>query len=185
MCPTTSALPDAGAGRRLLALIYDAFLLFGLILVPLMIAAAFLAPGADGTEAAIDSVVHDLPPLAPAWVLQLYVVSMIALFYTYFWRKSGQTLGMQAWRLRLVDREGSRPAVLQCLLRCAVAPLSAAVLAWVLAVRLLAMPPGAGAVAAAGLVALLGYAWVWLHPQNLAWHDRLSGTRVVVLPKHS
>jgi len=29
----------------------------------------------------------------------------------------------------------------------------------------------------------LGYLWILVDPQRRAWHDRLSGTRVVVLPK--
>ena len=31
----------------------------------------------------------------------------------------------------------------------------------------------------------LGYLWVWIDPQGLSWHDRLSGTRLVVLEKAS
>jgi uncharacterized RDD family membrane protein YckC len=33
--------------------------------------------------------------------------------------------------------------------------------------------------AAAGL----GYFWIWVDRDRLAWHDRWSGTRVIVLPK--
>jgi uncharacterized RDD family membrane protein YckC len=29
----------------------------------------------------------------------------------------------------------------------------------------------------------LGYFWIWIDRERLAWHDRWSGTRVVVVPK--
>jgi uncharacterized RDD family membrane protein YckC len=40
---------------------------------------------------------------------------------------------------------------------------------------------------AAALVSLatvgLGFLWILVDPEKLAWHDRIAGTRVVVLPK--
>jgi uncharacterized RDD family membrane protein YckC len=29
----------------------------------------------------------------------------------------------------------------------------------------------------------LGFLWILVDPQRRAWHDRLSGTRIVVVPK--
>jgi uncharacterized RDD family membrane protein YckC len=31
----------------------------------------------------------------------------------------------------------------------------------------------------------LGYWWIWIDRDRLAWHDRWSGTRVVVVPKRA
>ena len=42
-------------------------------------------------------------------------------------------------------------------------------------------PPGGACVSLAALG--LGYFWIWIDRERLAWHDRWSGTRVVVLPK--
>jgi uncharacterized RDD family membrane protein YckC len=86
------------------------------------------------------------------------MVFMVAGFYYYFWRRNGQTLGMQAWRLRLDIAEGGRPSLRQCLLR---------------------MPVGFLALLCGGL----GYWWIWIDRDRLAWQDRASSTRVVVLPK--
>lgn len=75
-------------------------------------------------------------------------------FYLFFWRRGGQTLGMRAWRLRLVNSRSGPLTGLQCALRCVVAIGS--------------------------LVGFLGYFWLWLDKERLTWHDRLSYTRVVV-----
>ena len=89
---------------------------------------------------------------------QLGLLTVVITFYAGFWRRGGQTLGMRAWHLRLEASDGSAVTLRQCLLR-----ILAAVPAWA--------PLG------------LGVAWLLIDPQKLAWHDRLSGTRVVVLPK--
>jgi uncharacterized RDD family membrane protein YckC len=152
----SSALPTAGVIRRLAALVYDAFLLFGLLVVPLLILTAATQGGAS--SAATESVTHELPGIAPKAVLQMYWLVVVVGFYCYFWRKNGQTLGMQAWRLRLDSNAGGRPSWRQC------------------GLRLLAGAP-------ALLLGGLGYWWAWLDPQHRTWHDRASDTRVVILPK--
>jgi uncharacterized RDD family membrane protein YckC len=86
------------------------------------------------------------------------MVCMVAAFYFYFWRRNGQTLGMQAWRLRLDSKDGGRASLRQCLIR---------------------MPVGFLSLLCGGL----GYWWIWIDRDRLSWHDRASGTRVAVLPK--
>lgn len=154
MSEPTQSLPSAGLLRRLAALVYDVFLLFGLMVVPLFLLTAIRSHSAFANE----SVAHDLPPIAPAPVMLLYIVCVVGGFYGYFWRKSGQTLGMQAWRIRVDNRSGGRPNLRQCFIR------------------------GIG-----GLISLslfgIGFLWLLIDRQHSAWHDRLSSTRVVVLPK--
>lgn len=157
MSETTPELRRAGVLRRLAALVYDSFLIFGLMVVPLFILTGLIEGGA-GAPAADSAVVHELPAIAPKPVLLLYMIAVVIGFYCYFWRRNGQTLGMQAWRLRLENADGGRPSLRQCLL------------------RILAGVP-------ALLCAGLGYWWIWLDRQGRAWHDRASNTRVVVLPK--
>ena len=104
-----------------------------------------------------DSVVTDIEVAATGPLYQLYLLLVLAAFFLYFWLRAGQTLGMQTWRLQLIgDHAALTPH--RCLLR-----LLAALLSW----------------AALGA----GYWWVLFDRNNLTWHDRLSGTRVVVLPK--
>lgn len=146
--------PSAGILRRLAALVYDVFLLFGLLVVPLFLLTALRNPA----HLANNSVAHDLPPIAPAPVMWLYTASVVGGFYCYFWRKNGQTLGMQAWRIRVDNCDGGRPNLRQCFVR---------------------MVSG---VVSLGLFGL-GFLWLLIDRKHLAWHDRLSATRVVVLPK--
>jgi len=85
-------------------------------------------------------------------------LALILGFYLFFWSRGGQTLGMRAWRLRLTDSRGHSPSIRQCALRCLAGPF------------------------ALGLAAF-GYWWAWFDREGRCWHDRVSGTRVVVLEK--
>lgn len=152
---TPIALPTAGILRRLAALVYDAFLLFGLLVVPLFITTAIISPPQN---LPLGAVTHDLPIIAPRPILFAYTILVIASFYVYFWRKSGQTLGMQAWRLRVDNEQGGRANWFQCAIRAAVGFIS---------------------LSCAGL----GFWWAWIDKDRRCWHDSASNTRVVVLPK--
>ncbi len=153
--PSPSHLPAASLWRRLAALFYDSFLLFGLLVAPLFLLQALLhwSEASYGTQ----GVAHELPKLAPAWLLQVYALLVIAGFYCTFWLRNRQTLGMQAWRLRLETTDGSALTLRHCILRWLAGILS---------------------LACAGL----GFLWCLL-PAHCTWHDWLSGTRVVVHEK--
>ena len=86
--------------------------------------------------------------------LQLPLCAATVLFFGWFWTRWGQTLGMQAWRLRIERLDGSRPTWPQSLARLLGACVSAACL-------------GAG------------YWVILFDPRRRAWHDRWSGTRIV------
>jgi uncharacterized RDD family membrane protein YckC len=155
--PAPDAVLVAGVLRRLAALVYDAFLLFGLLVVPLFIATAILSPRQNLPQGAVT---HELPSIAPKPVLLAYIIIVIVGFYCYFWRTSGQTLGMQAWRIRIENADGERPTWRQCFMRAIV---------------------GFASLLSGGL----GYWWIWLDKNRASWHDRASNTRVVVLPKNN
>ncbi len=77
-------------------------------------------------------------------------------FKAYFWLHRGQTLGMRAWHLQLVDSDGLNVTPRAVLIRLVVAPFSI-------------------------LLGGLGY-W-WLLFSNQTWHDKASDTYVVHVPK--
>jgi uncharacterized RDD family membrane protein YckC len=138
-----AGVPSAGFGRRFAALIYDGFLLAALLMTYTGVVLIF-------TRRAV------LPEIYGPWVY-LYragLIAVIAAYYVLNWIRSGQTLGMRAWRLRVVSEAGLRLNAISALLRFA-----CGFLAW---------PPAA-----------LGILWLYVDPDHLAIHDRLSRTRVV------
>jgi uncharacterized RDD family membrane protein YckC len=149
----TTSSPPAAPVRAGLLRRLGALLYDGLLLLALLIVATALFLPFTGGEA-VDPRTHPLLEFAYRVVLVLLIVGFNGLF----WTRRGQTLGMASWRLR-VEREDGRLLTWGDTLRR---------LAWAL---LALLPLG------------LGYAWILVDPQRRAWHDRLSGTRVVVLPK--
>lgn len=97
---------------------------------------------------------------AGAWVYayRIGLISVIAGYYIINWMRSGQTLGMRAWHLRAVTDAGKPMGLKDSLLR-----FGWGIVAW---------PPAA-----------LGVLWLYVDPQHLALHDRLSKTRVVRLAR--
>jgi uncharacterized RDD family membrane protein YckC len=130
-----------------------ALLYDSLLLVALMMLATALFLPFTGGEAVTPAT---QPMLEVAY--RLVLAALTVAFYGYFWTRGGQTLGMAAWRLR-VEREDHT------------------LLTWPDSLRRLAWAAVSLACAGAGLL------WVAVDPQRRAWHDRLSQTRVVVLPK--
>ncbi len=89
---------------------------------------------------------------------QLLLLALAALLFMSSWLRGGQTLGMRAWRLK-VERQSGAPLDLRT----------------------------ASLRFAAGILSLLacglGIFWLWIDRDHLTWHDRIAGTRVIVLPK--
>jgi uncharacterized RDD family membrane protein YckC len=136
---------SAGFGRRFAALIYDAFLLVALLMIYTAIVLVF-------TRQAVLTETYG----ARAYLYRAGLIAVIGAYYVLNWIRSGQTLGMRAWRLRAVTEAGRRLNVKSAMLR-----FGCGFLAW---------PPAA-----------LGVLWLYLDPEHLAVHDRLSRTRVVRL----
>ncbi len=136
---------SAGFGRRLAALIYDSLLLAALL--TMYTAALVFARHGALTE-------HS----AGAWWYAYRVGELVLIggYYVLNWMRSGQTLGMRAWRLRVVTDSGPALGFASALLR--------------LVCGLLAWAPAA-----------LGVLWLYVDSDHLALHDRLSKTRVLHL----
>ncbi len=134
---------NAGPIVRLAALMYDALLVIGLWFV---LGIIFVAIN-DGEH------VSQHNPFLPS-------LMFIVLFWfnTHFWRRGGQTLGMRAWRLRLINDNKGPLTLMQCLLRFMVS-------------------------IASFMLFGLGYVWIWFDKDGLSWHDRYSNTRVIREPK--
>lgn len=140
-------LPPPSFGRHIVAIVYDLFLVIAVVAVVNAVALAVKAQlGGD----------HVLSPLA----VQILSVGSTWGFFSLFWHSNGQTLGMQAWRIALVDDNGEAPGWSAAFKRCAGATLSLACFG-------------------------LGYLWRFIDARKRYWHDHLSGTHLVQMPKQS
>lgn len=91
------------------------------------------------------------------YLLQALLWLVIGAYFLWYWIHGGQTLAMQTWRIRLVDHRGGEVALRQALLRYVAA--SAGILFF-----------------GAGLF------WALFDREGLFLHDRLVGSRLVLVP---
>lgn len=132
--------------RHLLAMVYDSLLVIPLLMVVTGLWVAILGPTDD-----IDR------PAVPALVLWASWFVVTVLFLGTFWRRGGQTLGMQAWRIKLVcDEASAQPSWRACALRTAGGAVSMGCLG-------------------------LGFLWSFVDRDRRYWHDRWSGTHLEML----
>lgn len=145
--------PRAGLLRRLAALLYDGFLVTAIwFLLGYIMQLIF---GTEGNQL-VDGEVQT--NALQSNILFLLMLASASGFYIWFWTRSGQTLGMIAWRLRAQSLDNSLLTPTQGLLRWALAWPSFAFFG-------------------------LGYLWLYIDANGDALHDRWSASKVVVLPK--
>ena len=132
----------AGLGRRLGAMLYDS-----LLIIALFFLTGFIWVPLSG------DVVTGL-------AFQLTLLAEVIVFFGYCWGKQGETLGMRAWKIRIVNGDGALPNLQQIGLRLLIAPASLTCFG-------------------------LGYAWLLLGQDKQTWHDKVSSTYVVHLPERA
>jgi len=139
--------PPAPFWRHLLAMLYDCLLIIPLFMGATAIWVSIWGPTAD--------IQH---PTVPPYVQWLSWAAILIMFFGIFWRRGGQTLGMQAWRIKLETADGATVSWRQILLRIS------------------------GALVSLGALGL-GYGWRFLPPERRYWHDTWSDTRLILTPK--
>lgn len=155
-----------GLVRRFGAMIYDGLLLLALWMV-LGLLFVFLG----------NLVGRPMIPLQ-------FAVNLLAawLFLAWFWTRTGQTLGMQTWQIRLRDEAGGPVTVWRATLRYLVALAQWLLLLFVIH---LAREYGAAVTIAVTALVLVGLGLSQLHPRRLMLHDWLSGTVLVHAPRQA
>jgi uncharacterized RDD family membrane protein YckC len=147
--------PRAGLIRRLAAIVYDSLIVVALLMFAMTLALAAVAGlvsleliSLQGYQDSADYIQHH------ALWFQGYLLLWLFWFYLYFWCKGGQTLGMRAWRLLLLQQNGQPVTLRQALIRALTALFG------------------------------VGNVWLWIRfGKGLALQDQLSGTQVVLLTK--
>ncbi len=165
----TNSLPQScatpGIGRRMIAMLYEAFLLFAVVFLAGLI---------------FDIVTQSRDPLSLRHVRQFLLFLVMAAYFIHAWSREGQTLAMKTWRIKLVQPGTAR-----------VSPRIAAaryLLAWMWFLPALLVNYGLNlktwpemGVMAAGVA--LWAATALLDKDRQFLHDKLLGTRLIELPK--
>ncbi|OJY89031.1 MAG: hypothetical protein BGP25_10690 [Lysobacterales bacterium 63-13] len=138
-----STPPGAALWRRLAALFYDL-----LVLVAIWMFAAALILLAFHGEVDVAR-----QPALYHFVLQATLLLLSGLYFVVSWSKGGQTIGMRAWKVRILDNNGQPPRARQSLLRFVLALIS--------------------------LIGAFGFIWCLFDADRRAWHDVMAKTRMV------
>lgn len=85
---------------------------------------------------------------------QILLLAFTAAYFVISWSRGGQTIGMRAWRLRVLSADSTRLTWPRALLRFLVALIS---------------------LAAFGI----GFLWAAFEPQQRTWHDIVANTKLV------
>lgn len=165
--PTTP--PPAGLPRRLAALFYDL-----LLVIALAFAATFAMLPLTGGEAILAS--------TQGVVAHAYHAVLVLATFAYFgfsWTRSGQTLGLRAWRIALEAADGRRlgwtAAAARFLLGGALGVLAALGLGYL---RDADGPLSAAGAAALAAPLVLNYAWVPFDRAGRSLMDVAGGARM-------
>jgi uncharacterized RDD family membrane protein YckC len=142
-----SSIP-ASLWLRLAAALYDFFPLLALW----MLTAGVVLLASHGSV----DVAH--PTLAYLLSLRAALLAVTAAYLVISWARGGQTIGMRAWRLRVVGADGGAVTWPRALLRFAVACVSLGVFG-------------------------IGFLWCLIDRQNRAWHDIAAGCVFVRISK--
>lgn len=165
----------AGIGVRLAAVIYDGLLIFAVNAIVAVILVVIATPSDVSSQNQTQVLSSNFRHLVlfPAMVLMTW------LFYGYFWRKNGQTLGMQTWRLKVIKPDGRLLSWSDSMGRCAASLILPSFCG--LAANFLHHSEGVFALSLVfGFIA--NYLWAWVNGRRLAWHDQLSATVVIRVP---
>ena len=144
--------------RRMACWLYEAMLLFGVVVAASMVFELFTQ--ARGQQHAL---------------MQAFFFVVFGIYFVWFWSR-GQTLAMKTWHIRVVDAHGAPLRQGRALLRY--------LLCWVWVLPPLAAMAGFKLRPAEMLVLLLGWAAVWallsrFVPRRQFLHDQLAGTRLI------
>ncbi|MFO7541447.1 MAG: RDD family protein [Thiobacillus sp.] len=135
--------PPAPLMARLAAMVYELLLVAAVLFV-----ASFI----------IIPIVGEMRAPWQRHLFQIYIVGVLFAYFSAFWLRSGQTLAMKTWRIRLINRDGTRLTIRQAVPRFFLALLGL-------------------------LLAGAGFWWALFDRDRQFLHDRIAGTRLVSVPR--
>ncbi len=123
---------------RLVSLVYEIILLLAVLFVCSYL---FL------------SLARDAQSGLPRAIFQIYLLSVCGVYFVFCWTRTGQTLPMKTWRMRVVTQDGRTLSVGRAFRR-----------------YLFAIP---------GMLSGISLLWAPFDRERQFLHDRLAGTRIV------
>lgn len=88
--------------RRLICMIYEALLLFGVIFIAVLL---------------FDVLTQSKQAPNMRHLRELWIFLIIGLYFVFFWIRTGQTLAMKTWRIRLEDKDNRKLPLIKALVR--------------------------------------------------------------------
>jgi uncharacterized RDD family membrane protein YckC len=128
----------ASLGLRFVSLVYEGMLLFAVLFV-----SSYLFLG----------LARDAHSGLPRAIFQIYLLSVCGAYFVFCWARTGQTLPMKTWQLRIVTEQGGALSAGRAFKR-----------------YLLAIP---------GILSGISLLWAPFDRERQFLHDRLAGTRIV------
>ncbi len=144
----TQNLLRVSLGRRLFAMFYDSLIILSIWLI---ITSVY--------HAVVHCWIQKLtePPIGyDPWLASILFMSTF-FYMACYWRKTGQTLGMQAWKIRIQHQNGDLLNWFQCLARFMLSLVSLGIMG-------------------------LGFFWILWTVERQSWHDQWTQSEVVLLP---
>ncbi|MDP1659600.1 MAG: RDD family protein [Methylotenera sp.] len=126
-------------------LIYEALVIIALLLVSASVFVLIFGNSSNGIK---------------RYLMQLFLFITVGVYFVWCWQKSGQTLAMQTWHLKLVNQE------------MRLLSLNVAIARYVLASMSLTLFG-------------LGFLWAFLDRDRLFLHDRLLKNRIIYVPRNT
>lgn len=137
-CTQTPSLIKLGA-----CFIYDALAVVALCFVSALVVIILIGDASYGLK---------------RYLLQVVLWLAIGIYFVWCWKKTGQTLAMKTWQLKLVNKDGK------------LLPLNLAMARYVLSTLSL-------------MLFGLGFLWAMVDPDHLYLHDRLLNTHIIFVPR--
>ena len=137
-CTQTPSLIKLGA-----CFIYDALAVVALCFVSALVVIILIGDASYGLK---------------RYLLQVVLWLAIGIYFVWCWKKTGQTLAMKTWQLKLVNKDGK------------LLPLNLAMARYVLSTLSLVLFG-------------LGFLWAMVDRDHLYLHDRLLNTHIIYVPR--
>lgn len=125
--------------------IYDALAVIALCFVSALVVIILIGDASHGLK---------------RYLLQIVLWLAIGIYFVWCWKKTGQTLAMKTWQLKLVNEDGQ------------LLPLNLAMARYVLSTLSLVLFG-------------LGFLWAMVDRDHLYLHDRLLNTHIIYVPRNT